>query len=330
MGYTVNQEMWKEIFAMPTDIADNQLKLCSSGALKVLILIFRNGGKISEEEISRKLNMKISDVEDALEYWKEQGILNGGADSQTKIKTSSDSVEIRHDRNEVETEIKKKALKPLIAPIKKPTVKEIETIGKQAEVQQLLSEAEAILGKTFTSADTSTVIWLYSWAGMSAEVLLTVIAYCKSIGKTGMNYIQTTAVSWINEGIDNVEKAEEYIEKRYGQDEFEKRIRRIFGIWGRSFTENEKKKLDIWKNYDFDDEMYKEAYDRTVDATGKVSFGYISSILANWYKKGIRSKELAEKEDEEIKKERGAEQSYDIDNIDSIISDRNKKISMEG
>ncbi len=329
MGYKVSAGAWSGMFGLPTEAVDKYVKLSSAGALKVLLVIFREGGAVDLEEISRKLNMKADDVEDSLEYWVECGILykDGAEEKVSKVKYEEEPCE------ETEIKVKKKSaaqLKPLTAPIKKPTPKEIDSIGKKEDVQMLLREAEATLGKTFTSSDTSTLIWLYSWAGIPADVLLMIIAYCKHVGKTGMNYIQSTAISWVNDGIDTVEKAEEYIEKRYGQDEFERRIRRVFGLWGRAFTENEKKRLEEWRGYEFSDEMYKEAYDRAVEATGKVAFGYINTILANWNQKGIRDLSSAEDESKKVKAEKGnTEQSYDIEEIERSIMERNQKMSME-
>lgn len=328
MGYRVSASAWSGMFALPSEVVDKYVKLSSAGAVKVLLVIFRNGGSVDEEEIARKLNMKPDDVEDALEYWTECGILqkDGEEPKVSKVQYEEEickKAEVKEKRSATQ-------LKPLTAPIKKPTPKEIDSIGKQEDVQMLLREAEATLGKTFTSSDTSTLIWLYSWAGIPADVLLMIIAYCKYVGKTGMNYIQSTAISWVNDGIDTVEKAEEYIEKRYGQDEFERRIRRVFGLWGRAFTESEKKKLEEWREYVFSDEMYKEAYDRTVEATGKVSFAYINSILVTWNQKGIRNLEAAQEESAQRKQEKeNAEQSYDIDEIERSIMERNQKMSME-
>lgn len=329
MGYRVSAGAWSGMFALPSEVVDKYVKLSSAGAVKVLLVIFRNGGRVEEEEISRKLNMKADDVEDALEYWVECGILQKDGDEAkiSKVKYEEEPCE----KAEVKEKRTATQLKPLTSPIKKPTPREIDKIGKQEDVQMLLREAEATLGKTFTSSDTSTLIWLYSWAGIPADVLLMIIAYCKYVGKTGMNYIQSTAISWVNDGIDTMEKAEEYIEKRYGQDEFERRIRRVFGLWGRAFTENEKKRLEEWREYEFSDEMYKEAYDRTVEATGKVSFAYINSILMNWNQKGIRDLGAAQEESKQTKKEKeNAEQSYDIDEIERRIMERNQKMSMEG
>ena len=42
------------------------------------------------------------------------------------------------------------------------------------------------------------------------------------------------------------------------------------------------------------EELIRLAYDRTVEATGKVSFAYIDKILAAWAAKGITTVQAAE------------------------------------
>ena len=91
-------------------------------------------------------------------------------------------------------------------------MQDVQRLQKEDEgVAFVLREAERILGGTFTSYDTATLAWLVSGAGLSPEVLVTVIEYCSSIGHGKLRYIQKVALEWLDAGISTVEMAEERI-----------------------------------------------------------------------------------------------------------------------
>ncbi len=52
--------------------------------------------------------------------------------------------------------------------------------------------------------------------GLSPEFILTVMGYCKSIDKLSMRYVEKTAASWQEKGIDTVPEAERYIDDPAG------------------------------------------------------------------------------------------------------------------
>lgn len=58
--------------------------------------------------------------------------------------------------------------------------------------------------------------------------------------------------------------------------------------------------------------LMKLAYDRAVEATGKVSFAYIDKILAAWAAKGITTVEAAEAERTAAQRAAAGEYSFDI------------------
>ena len=115
--------------------------------------------------------------------------------------------------------------RPQTAPASKPSVpkpsparmtaSEIhELTQRQPVIRSLLHETEGILGKTLTSTDISTVISLYDWAGIPANVILMAVAYCASIDKRNLRYIEKTALSWQEMGLDSDEAIEKYLDSQ--------------------------------------------------------------------------------------------------------------------
>ena len=93
----------------------------------------------------------------------------------------------------------------------------------------------------------------------------------------------------------------------------ETRIRRLFGLPERALTAKEKACVTRWcGEYMTPEPLLRLAYDRTVEATGKVSFAYIDKILAAWAAKGITTVEAAEAERSAAQRAAAGEYSFDI------------------
>lgn len=219
-----------------------------------------------------------------------------------------------------------------IAPPQRPRPPEIQSMAlRDPQLKSLLSEAEAVLGKMLTSSDLSTLVSLYDWAGVPADVLITVIGYCKSIGKQNMRYIEKVAVSWLEQGIDTFEKAEAHLCEAVETDTQAELVMSAFGIHGRSLTPKETAFVRQWfREFRYDLPLLRLAYERTVDRTGKVSFPYIGKILASWHEKGVRTPEDAARLDGERSTARAqaerAGSSYNIDEIEARLLNGSPKL----
>ena len=168
-----------------------------------------------------------------------------------------------------------------------------ELAQRDVSVQFLLHEAETRLCKTLSSSDTATLVWLYDYAGIPVDVLLMVIAYCKSLGKNSLRYIQKVALEWFDQGVDTVERAENRIQHLNSLRQFENTVRTVFGIRDRTFTTKEQEYIRSWEEFAPSAELLRLAYDKTVENTGRISFAYVHSILSAWHTKGISTVEAA-------------------------------------
>ena len=186
----------------------------------------------------------------------------------------------------------------------------------------MLHETEAILGKTLTSTDISTIISLYDWAGIPANVILMAAAYCASIDKRNLRYIEKTALSWQEMGLDNDEAIEKYLDSQTIRRKREQEVQNAFGIHDRRLTAKEQKWIEQWYcEFHFSIDMLRLAYEKTVDNTGKVSFPYIHKILSTWHEKGFQKPEEALSESappEKQKKEEKKEYSFDLEEFEQL------------
>ena len=65
--------------------------------------------------------------------------------------------------------------------------------------------------------------------------------------------------------------------------------------------------------------MIKNAYERTIMSTGKLSMAYMNTILKSWAEKGIKTvSQIAEKEQIPVKKEKGKNTGYQLDDMAAL------------
>ncbi len=306
MAYRVVVRCGGGAFFVPNEAAEN-LKLCTAGQLRVLLFALSRGfSETSPEAVASELGILPDDAKDLLDYWVGRGILE--CDSVS----SAVSVQKNVFPAPSVSEAKKEVPKP---PETKLTMKEVLRLKEEdAGIAHVLSEAERILGKTFTTSDTETIVWLISYAGVAPEVLITVIAYCSGIGKNNLRYIQKTALEWLDSGIDTIEAAEERIFALNEARSWEGEVKRVLGIYGRSLVTKEKEFAESWRLYGISPELIHFAYEKCIEKTAKLSFPYINKLLLSWHTKGIKTP--AEAAAENKPKADDKKPSFDLDELE--------------
>ncbi len=167
------------------------------------------------------------------------------------------------------------------------------------EVDYMFREAERILEKILSPSDYELLYSFVDWLGLPVEVVIMLLRYAASVGKTGKRYLETVAIDWTDKGINTYESAEEYIKEIELKLSNEGKIRGVLGIYDRALSQTEKKYINLWtyeKNIPV--ELVEEAYDRTAAATGKLSWAYMNKILMSWAEDGLKTvDEVREKEE---------------------------------
>lgn len=186
------------------------------------------------------------------------------------------------------------------------TTKELNEFKKQDEVGELLYIVEKYIGKTLSSTDVNTLLYIYDELKFSNDLTEYLIEYCVGNGHRSMRYIEKVALSWAEEGIDTVQKAklntDTYVKTCYP-------VLKAFGLNGRNPGKSEKDFIIKWTtSYGFSMDIIVDACNRTIQAIHQPSFEYTDSILSKWSKKGIRRLDDVKKLDEEFdrKKEKKA------------------------
>ena len=305
MAYRVVVKCGGGAFFVPNEAAEN-LKLLTAAQLRILLLTLSRGfSEITPDFAAKELGISSEDAKDLLDYWTARGIFESD-------EVSSPAVVPALQKTEAPSSVKPAVPKP---PETKLTMAEVQRIkNDDPAVAHVLSEAERILGKTFTTSDTESIVWLISFAGVAPEVLITVMAYCAKSGKNNLRYIQKTALEWLDSGIDSIESAEERIHALNDAKSWEGEVKRVLEIYGRNLVAKEKEFCDSWRIYGISSELIRFAYEKCIEKTAKLSFPYINKILLSWHRKGIKTVEEAAAENKTgTEKEKP---SFDLDELE--------------
>ena len=155
-----------------------------------------------------------------------------------------------------------------------------------------------------TFDDQRTILWIYDHLGMSADIIMMLIAYCCSVGRTNMGYIEKAALDWNEKNIATHEQAENEILLMQKSFAFEGKVQSRLKMQNK-LTASQKKYIDEWARMDMSVDLVELAYDKTVDATGKPAFQYMNKILVKWHDNNITDMQSAIEFDERTKPSRG-------------------------
>lgn len=274
-----------------------------------LRLCYGAGMESDNKKIAEALDILETDVYRAFKYWENKGI----------VKLSDDGVEFVDLSTVEDAKVSEK-------PIYKPD-EIVDIIDNNKEIKQLIIHAECIFGKTLSRGETATLLSFYDWLRLPIEVILMLLEHCAALSKTSMRYAEKVAISWADKGIDTIDKAKDYLLNSEKRIKISRKYKRLFSIVNRDLSDAEYAHIIQWtEGMDMSQQLIKAAYEKTVLATGGVSFPYMNGILQSWYKKGITKIEetIDEAQSEKSGYKKGREKKsaatdwhdYDIDEIE--------------
>lgn len=348
MKFSINLGAWNSVFAVPTQVVDQHLKLAGGVHLKVLLWLLRHAGtEIDITDISKALGIGTADIKDAIQYWAAAGLIADfscdsdqvtltpvmpqsiqsetiAAEASASTQTDISEELPRSESIEHTVEEEKQAEKPIKAPqrMKRPDgVYIAQRIEQCAEVGFLMQESQQILGRAISPALSSTLLMIHDDYGLPVEVIIMLLMYVKSIHKDNTSYIEAVAKNWAAEEINTHEKADAKLNQLSLIAKSWRCIEQVLGIDHRSPSAKEEQYTHRWMHeWKFTTDMIREAYERCVNATGKLSLHYMNKILERWHRAGITTpKQAALEASEKVAKEQKKyKPTYDLDEYEKI------------
>lgn len=315
MEFITNSGVWGTMFGVPHVVADNFLKLATGDQIKVLLYILRCSGRmLSDEEISRNTGVPVQDVTDSVLFWQQVNVLDECSRQATPA--------VQNVPQPAETTIAPQQSQPAVkqngVPRQKQELKPSEIsdiLQSSPDIAQLFKIVESFLGK-LNHTQQNSLIWMYNYLDLKKEVILTLVQYCITIGKTNPGYIEKIAYSWAENDINSLDAAQEEVQRLLHYNDFIETIMRKFEM-NRRPTTKQKEFISSWQNEGFSIDLIGYAYEKTVEQINKLSFEYINKILMNWKESGfttvrsVRDSEISSK-----KNKKAAQSSSGVSDVD--------------
>lgn len=243
--------------------------------VKVYILLLKytisNEPGVNGSILASSLNLLESDVMNALNYWNDQGVIKlVPIDNMNNFNVEFVQLEDEH--------------------IDKPQDVHLLDALNNSETNDMLRDIEKILSRPLSTKEMEIYLGWQKEFSFSSELILILIEYCASKGKTDYRYIEKVALAWNDMGIKTVEQVQSYIKQT--EDKWVK-IRRILSYLGIKNTEimkPQEEMLDKWLfTYKFDVKVIEKACDICFQRLNRADFKYIDGILARWFNDNLKT-----------------------------------------
>lgn len=161
-----------------------------------------------------------------------------------------------------------------------------DTLKNNKDLNFVISIAEKYVERMLSPNDEQLILYLYTKANFSPELILELYEYCASQGKKQYRYIESVASAWIKDGVTSAEQARANSEN---YNSAYSAVIKEFGI-NRSLGQAEKNYIDKWtKTYGFSTDIIKKACGKTIINIQKPDFKYTDKILTAWHQKNIKT-----------------------------------------
>ena len=338
MNFSLNIGEWNSVFAVPSSVVDQFIKLAGGSSLKLLLYLLRHGGEsFSDEQLKSALGFtETGELEDAALFWIQRGVIRYTNEDSGSLVPAGAKTELPAPRTDAETaqintqltldDTTETSPKPAtsinIRPVSVSSGEIASRMRQDDEIAFLFKEAERVYARPLNQRENQTVIGLVDHFGLPAGVALMLLKYCFNAEKKSPSYINTVAQNWSELGINTIELADAKIRSLEKQNGIESRLREALEL-KTALTPKMREMLHVWsEDWGFSEEMILLACNKTIDQIGKLNPAYTNKILENWKKDSITTPEAANSEKPSSER---TDSSIDMDDVMSKIKKRYKK-----
>ena len=300
---------------LPNDFIDDAMISADGEYVKIYLMILRLAGSglpVTPDILADRLNLTQKDIIRAVAYWEKAGLLKPLTVTSTTSadkKPSSGSDRSARSAGDDPSGTGVQKARAQMAGAKEPenglsdrmvpdkvtlTPAEIEQSKKQTDLARTIFMAETYLGRPFSHNEINSLCYINDQLGFSTELMEYLIEYCADRGKNSVRYIERVAIEWYRQGITTVAQAKEESDK-YVDHVFP--VMKALGLSSRGPAPAELEYIKRWSQLGLPVDLIIEACNRTLLATHQPSFKYANSIIEDWAKNGVRSREDIDKLD---------------------------------
>ncbi len=266
-------------FIVPGD-ALTHITYASKEDLAVLMYVLYKD-EFTVTNAAEELSLSESVFIDSLKFWEERNVFStGSAKKENSARKTAERKAVRPSKKTV-----------LRSSLPSYTTEETAAfLEDNLGTAELIDNCEGIIGKIFTTAETNIIIGLLDHLSLSGDYILLLFAHAAKIEKKSVRYIEKLALGFVDRDITSYSALEAELSKIEIANSMMGKIRTLFGIGSRAFSEKEKTMISKWCNeWNFSFEIIEKAYEITVNNTGDASLSYTNAILDNWHNANLTS-----------------------------------------
>ena len=172
-----------------------------------------------------------------------------------------------------------------------------KTMESDAAFRALYSDVQQRLGRVLNTEELKILLGMVRYLGLGEDVICVLVSFCQEQARQkgrrapSLRSIEKEAYSWAEQGIDTMEEAAAYIQKRNVQRSRLARLMELLQIRGRSLTAAEERYAGAWLQMGLEEALFSMAYERTCLNTGGMNWPYMNKILTRWHESGFRTAE---------------------------------------
>lgn len=226
---------------------------------------------VSSSILASSLNLLESDIMNALHYWNDLGVI--------KLKSIDNMGNFNVEFLDLTDEVK--------SPTKQIDL--LEALDSN-NTKDMMKDIEVLLGRPLSPNEMSLYLNWQEEFGFSSELILILIEYCLSKGKSDYRYIEKVALSWYDQKISTIEQAQNLIKKTEDKWINMRKILTYLGITNTDIMKPQQDIIEKWiLTFRFSNEIIFKACDICFERLNRADFKYIDGILSNWNKNNIRT-----------------------------------------
>jgi DnaD/phage-associated family protein len=254
--------------------------------VKVYLLMLKyntsNEPGVNGSILASSLNLLESDVMNALNYWNDQGVIKlVPIDRMNNF--NIDFLPLEEDT---------------------PPSKEVHLLDalNNTGTTDMLRDIERILSRPLSTKEMEIYLGWQNDFSFTSELILILIEYCASKGKSDYRYIEKVALSWHDLGIKSIGEAQTYIKQAEDKWIKIKKILTYLGLRNTEVMKPQEELLDKWISiYKFDLPVIQKACDICSQRLNRADFKYIDGILSKWFNDNIKTVEDVATKDKQFK-----------------------------
>ena len=272
------EKNWSTLFEdinIPELFVSNHLTNANGDYVKLYLycmFISKHNGDISPLNLSKKLSLPLSTVEQGLKYWEENGVMT------------------RKQKNYILNDLKQQEIGKLYTPkltsLPEDAVKNTSKNIQRTKIVNAINSMffQGVMSPTwYTDIDT-----LFAKYKFEEDVVYSLFQYCFDRQALHRKYLFTVADAWAQSGIVTMEDVDNYYNQFEKTNQMKKSIGKKLGFV-RNLSEYEEAYVNKWVNdFNYPLDIIEIALKKTTSKTNP-SFDYIDKILTDWHERKLNS-----------------------------------------